>query len=85
MTNKIAFEVKVLRTPEYLRILEEERKLTFEVIAHGHTSKEIATKLGLSTGTVETHRTNLMRKLKARNVAGLVVYAFRSGLIKLLS
>ena len=53
------------------------------LIAEGSTSKEIASKLGVSFGTVDTHRTNLMRKLKIRNVAGLVVYAFRAGLIQL--
>ena len=51
------------------------------LIAQGSTTKEIASKLGVSFGTVDTHRTNLMRKLKIRNVAGLVVYAFRAGLI----
>jgi DNA-binding NarL/FixJ family response regulator len=51
------------------------------LIAQGSTTKEIATELGVSFGTVDTHRTNLMRKLKIRNVAGLVVYAFRAGLI----
>jgi DNA-binding NarL/FixJ family response regulator len=53
------------------------------LIAHGRTNKEIATALGLSVGTIDTHRANLMRKLKIRNIAGLVVYAFRTGLIKL--
>jgi DNA-binding NarL/FixJ family response regulator len=52
------------------------------LIAQGQTSKEIASALGVSFGTVDTHRTNLMRKLKIRNVAGLVVYAFRAGLIE---
>ena len=52
------------------------------LIAQGQTSKEIASELGVSFGTVDTHRTNLMRKLKIRNVAGLVVYAFRAGLIE---
>lgn len=52
------------------------------LIAQGSTTKEIATQLGVSFGTVDTHRTNLMRKLKIRNVAGLVVYAFRAGLIE---
>lgn len=53
------------------------------LIAHGRTSKEVASELGISVATVDTHRTNLMSKLQIRNVAGLVVYAFRSGLIKL--
>jgi DNA-binding NarL/FixJ family response regulator len=47
------------------------------LIAQGFTSKEIAAKLYISVATVETHRTNLMTKL-----AGLVSYAFRTGLVK---
>jgi len=53
------------------------------LVAEGDTSKEIASKLHISIGTVDTHRNNLMKKLNVRNVAGLVVYAFRVGLIRL--
>lgn len=45
------------------------------------SSKEIAEKLFISTNTVETHRKNLMAKLDAKNLAGLVKYAIQSGLI----
>ena len=55
----------------------------FGLIALGSTSKEIATKLFISTATVETHRTNLMSKLGVRNVAGLVLYAFQYGLVEM--
>lgn len=40
-------------------------------MAHGRTSKEIATLLGVSPRTVEGHRLRLMRKLKVRNAAEL--------------
>ena len=56
-----------------------------EVLAHvaqGCSSKDIAGKLGISVGTVDVHRVNLMKKLHIRNVAGLVVFAFRAGLIR---
>ena len=56
-----------------------------EVLAHvaqGCSSKDIAEKLGISVGTVDVHRVNLMKKLHIRNVAGLVVFAFRAGLIR---
>ena len=65
--------------------LSPREKEVLTLIAHGGTSKEIAQELGISVGTVDTHRTNLMKKLHIRNVAGLVVYAFRAGLIKLAS
>lgn len=63
--------------------LTQREKEVLTLIARGDTSKEIASKLGISVGTIDTHRTNMMRKLHIRNIAGLVVYAFRTGLIEL--
>lgn len=54
-----------------------------QLIAEGSSNKEIALTLNLSLKTVETHRTNLMRKLKVKEVTGLVQYAIRKGLIRL--
>ena len=62
--------------------LTQREKEVLSLVTSGSTTKEIASKLGVSIGTIETHRANLMRKLKARNIADLVVYAFRAGLIK---
>jgi len=47
----------------------------------GHRTKVIAAKLDLSVKTAETHRTQLMERLDIHDVAGLVRYAFRVGLI----
>jgi DNA-binding CsgD family transcriptional regulator len=44
------------------------------------TTKEIATRLFISIPTVETHRSNLMGKTGARNLAGLVRFAMTGGL-----
>jgi DNA-binding NarL/FixJ family response regulator len=63
--------------------LSRRQKEILTLIAEGATSKEIASKLSISLATVETHRRNLMAKLHIRNVAGLVVFAFRAGLIRL--
>ena len=63
--------------------LSSREKEVLTCIAHGSTSKEIAQKLGVGVGTVDTHRANLMKKLHIRNVAGLVVFAFRAGLIRI--
>jgi DNA-binding NarL/FixJ family response regulator len=54
-----------------------------QLIAEGHTSKEIAKMLNISVKTVETHRTQLMERLDIHDVAGLVRYAIRIGLIPL--
>lgn len=53
------------------------------LIAEGSTSKEIASKLGISVQTVETHRSNLTSKLRVKNMAGMVLYAARNGLVTL--
>lgn len=42
------------------------------LIAEGHTTKEIASQLYISTRTVETHRVNMMKKLSVKNVAELI-------------
>jgi DNA-binding NarL/FixJ family response regulator len=60
--------------------LTKREKEIINLIAQGLTSKEIASNLGIGVGTVETHRTNLMKKLRVRNVAALVSVAFRTGL-----
>ena len=51
-------------------------------IAEGLSAKEVAVELGVSTKTVEAHRTSLMRKLGVRKATELVRYALRHGLIE---
>lgn len=50
-------------------------------IAEGRSTKEIAYDLKLSVKTVETHRAQVMERLGIRDVAGLVRYAMRAGLV----
>jgi len=50
-------------------------------VAEGRSTKEIAFELGLSGKTVETHRAQIMERLGIRDVAGLVRYAMRTGLV----
>jgi DNA-binding NarL/FixJ family response regulator len=51
-------------------------------IAQGRTNKEIATELGISHRTVETHRESLMNKLEIRTVAELTRFALGAGIVK---
>jgi len=51
------------------------------LMALGRSSKEIARELDLSIKTVETHRTQIMDRLEIRDLAGLVRYAVRTGLV----
>lgn len=53
-----------------------------QLVAEGKTTKEVAGLLGLSIKTVESHRTHIMRKLDIHDVANLVRYAIRRGLIR---
>lgn len=52
-----------------------------KLVAEGQSTKEIAFALQLSVKTVETHRAQIMERLGIRDVAGLVKYAMRAGLI----
>ena len=52
-----------------------------KLVAEGMSTKEIARRLDLSIKTVDTHRTNLMNQLNIHDLAGLVRYAIRNGII----
>ena len=60
--------------------LSERELEVIGLIAAGLTNKRIADELGLGVRTVETHRENIMNKLKIRSVAGLTRYAIARGL-----
>jgi DNA-binding NarL/FixJ family response regulator len=63
------------------RLTSRQREV-LQLIAEGNTTKAIATRLGLSMKTVETHRAQLMERLEARDVAALVRLAIRVGLVE---
>lgn len=64
-----------------LEQLTPRQREILQLIAEGHSTKEIAYTLKLSVKTVETHRAQLMERLQIYDVAGLVRYAMRVGLI----
>lgn len=53
------------------------------LIARGKSTREIASGLGLSIKTVETHRSQIMKRLQIYDVAGLVLFAVREKIISL--
>lgn len=61
--------------------LTPRQREVLRLIAEGQSTKEIARRLDLSIKTVETHRTQLMKQLDIHEVAGLVRFAIRIGLI----
>lgn len=54
-----------------------------QLILNEMTTSEMAAELFLSNETIRTHRKNLMNKLNAKNVAGMVRKAFETGLVQL--
>jgi len=53
-----------------------------KMIAGGHSTKAIADKRNLSYLTVESHRKNILRKLKAKNMAEVIAFAAKHGLVE---
>jgi DNA-binding NarL/FixJ family response regulator len=64
-----------------LDLLTPRQREILQLIAEGRSTKDIADVLQVSVKTVETHRAQLMERLDIHDVAGLVRYAIRTGLI----
>ena len=63
------------------RLTVREREI-IRLISEGNSSKEVATTLGISVKTADTHRANIMRKLQVHTVSDLVRYALRNQIIE---
>jgi DNA-binding NarL/FixJ family response regulator len=76
---------------DYLRLVGNEsgaheqltprQREVLQLIAEGHTTKQIAQILSVSEKTAMTHRAQLMERLDIHDIAGLVRYAIRTGLV----
>jgi DNA-binding NarL/FixJ family response regulator len=73
---RVALEV---RAP--LRRLSARQSSVFQRLASGQSTKEIASHLRISVKTIETHRAQVMRRLEIHDLAGLVRYAIRVGVV----
>ena len=69
-----------LRHTHFAELTPRQREI-LQLIAEGHSTKEIASKLDLSVKTIDTHRSELMARLDLHDIAGLVRYAIRVGLV----
>jgi DNA-binding NarL/FixJ family response regulator len=63
--------------------LSDREREVLQLIAEGHSTKDIAQSLHISIKTVETHRKNIMEKADLHTVAELTKYAIRHGLTSL--
>jgi DNA-binding NarL/FixJ family response regulator len=64
-----------------VNLLTAREREILQLIAESHSTKEIASKLSISVKTAENHRTNLMKKLNLHDVASLVRFSVKHGLI----
>ncbi len=62
--------------------LTPRQREVLRLVAEGLSTKQIARQLGISPKTVEAHRSQLMNALDIHDIAGLVRYAIRIGLVK---
>lgn len=83
-TDSTSSQSKILNTAnQNQKIVKELSKREIEVLkelSKGFTNKEIGENLCISPRTVDTHRTNLMKKINVHNVAGLIRFTYEMGL-----
>jgi DNA-binding NarL/FixJ family response regulator len=65
----------------YDRLTPRHREV-LQLVAEGYTTREIAERLGISVKTVEAHRSEIMRRLGIHELAGLVRFAVRLGIVQ---
>jgi DNA-binding NarL/FixJ family response regulator len=64
-----------------LERLTPRQREVLQLIAEGHSTKEIAAKIGITTHTAESYRGELMKALDIHDIATLTRYAIRAGLV----
>ncbi|MBI4909204.1 MAG: response regulator transcription factor [Acidobacteria bacterium] len=66
--------------PDTLELLTAREREVLQLVGEGKANKEIATLLGVSLTTVETHRANMLEKLDLHSTADLILFAVRNGM-----
>jgi DNA-binding NarL/FixJ family response regulator len=80
LTNSSIEEITIIK-PENLEKLTQRELEVLKLITMEYSTNEITSKLFVSTATVESHRSNLMRKLQVKSAIGMVKYALRHGFV----
>jgi DNA-binding NarL/FixJ family response regulator len=84
-TKKVSealLDVYLARPEKMVSAITSRERSVVQLIAEGHTNKEVARVLNISLKTVETHRATIMRKLQIASSAGLVRYAIRNKIVE---
>jgi len=81
LLNKTSIKTSTFNGIDLLSQLTERETEILKLIAEGYSNKEIGEKLFISHRTVDTHRTNLMKKLDVSNIAGLIKFAIQNGIV----
>jgi DNA-binding NarL/FixJ family response regulator len=81
ITNILAEAVSKPEPSDTAEVTPREKEV-LELVAKGNSTKQIADLLGISIRTVESHRINMLKKMKVNNTAGLIKKAFE---LKILS
>lgn len=80
--SKAVVEAYLASTDLQSVALTSRERQVLQLVGEGRSTKQIAALLGISIKTADNHRAKLMDKLDIHQVAGLVRYAIRSGLIE---
>lgn len=75
-SSSISYQQK---SPLFDELTNREKEI-IKLVAQGNTNTQIGEELFISPRTVDTHRTNIMKKLDIHNVASLIRFAFKNGL-----
>ena len=81
LLSKTSLNTSSFKGIDLLSQLTERETEILKLIAEGYSNKEIGEKLFISHRTVDTHRTNLMKKLDVSNIAGLIKFAIQNGIV----
>jgi len=84
-TKKVSdalLDVYLARPEKVSSVITSRERTVVQLIAEGHSNKEVARVLNISLKTVETHRATIMRKLQVTSSADLVRYAIRNKIIE---
>jgi DNA-binding NarL/FixJ family response regulator len=82
VSRKTLLEYSQGPTEHPLASLTPRQREILTLIAEGHSTKDIGRRLNISAKTVESHRAQLMERLDIHDVASLVRYAIKKGLVK---